>query len=306
MAEITSYPLQSHPTGETITIGGRDYALMDRAVDAIYLQEHYSNFLKSGIFPNPSTTAQIFSDGGLTLKINAGGFVYTNGVFHKIENDIKLTLEATEVSDRIDRIVFRSRPSVERDAIIIIKAPEDDLIRNAEIWELALSDVTVRAGSIEILQSDISDLRLDDELCGIVTGLPNSMDATTYFSQLEAKLIELEVKKDDIFNIINGLQSLSFLLVNNNFDDWSIRPGTRISRDFSDPNALQETITFMADDSFLANKLTEFYETDEIPYCKETVTFGPSSIQIGSQTIDTMESTRIKTTNLITLEEVIS
>lgn len=90
---------------------------------------------------------------------------------------------------RIDKIVLRY-DVVEREIRVKIKKGEfasepkaPQLARDADMYELGLADIKVNAGSISITQVDITDLRLNKELCGIVHGTIDQVDTTTIFNQ---------------------------------------------------------------------------------------------------------------------------
>lgn len=57
------------------------------------------------------------------------------------------------------------------------------LQRDADAYEIAIADVYVRAGVISVMQSNITDTRLNSELCGIVHGTIKQVDTTEIFRQ---------------------------------------------------------------------------------------------------------------------------
>lgn len=59
------------------------------------------------------------------------------------------------------------------------------LERNTEGWKLALADVLVGASAVEISQADITDTRLNKELCGIIHGVIDQVDTTNIFNQYQ-------------------------------------------------------------------------------------------------------------------------
>ncbi len=61
------------------------------------------------------------------------------------------------------------------------------LQRDADAYELALADVAVNKGAISITQANITDLRLDKNLCGIVHGTVDQIDVTTLFNQYSTR-----------------------------------------------------------------------------------------------------------------------
>jgi len=62
------------------------------------------------------------------------------------------------------------------------------LVRNDDVHELQLAEIFVRSGVQSITQADILDTRLNNAVCGIVTGLVYSVDTTELFNQYEVYL----------------------------------------------------------------------------------------------------------------------
>ena len=91
--------------------------------------------------------------------------------------------------DRIDRVVLRYDVT-DREIRLEVKkgtfasspvAPA--LQRDVNAYELALADIYVANGVISITQANITDQRLNSELCGIVHGTVEQVDTTTLFNQ---------------------------------------------------------------------------------------------------------------------------
>ena len=55
-------------------------------------------------------------------------------------------------------------------------------MRNDDTYELALADISVNNWVISIHNSYINDLRLNKELCGIVSGTVEEVDTTEVFN----------------------------------------------------------------------------------------------------------------------------
>ena len=60
-----------------------------------------------------------------------------------------------------------------------------DLQRDPDAYELVLADVLINNGATEITQGNITDLRLDKSLCGIVHNTVDQVDTTTIFNQYQ-------------------------------------------------------------------------------------------------------------------------
>lgn len=123
--------------------------------------------------------------------------------------------------------------------------------RTADGYELQLCVITVNPNDTQIPQEQIQDTRMDNDVCGYVTGLVQSIDTRTLFVQMETwfnQQIEIwegiRAKQEalwleqlnnqqeawyemhtELTTLIKVLGSEAFSLVNLNFDDWFIRRG---------------------------------------------------------------------------------
>ncbi len=99
-----------------------------------------------------------------------------------------------------------------------------NLLRDANVYELGICDIRVSAGSLQIKQSNITDLRLNSDLCGIVTQTVNEIDTTTLYNQLQAHIEEksidmstwIEQAKEYFSNWLSTTQTE----YNDNFNSW--------------------------------------------------------------------------------------
>ena len=184
----------------------------DRKYKAEDWAEYFGSFIGNGVFPVPSSGLQCVAQTGMTVKIQTGK-AWINGYFYYNTSDLLVTLKTADgVLQRIDRIVIRWDLS-ERKITAAVKsstpsaapaAPE--LQRDADAYEIAIADVLVGAGATAIEQSNITDRRYSSSLCGIVTGLIEQLDFSSYSEQLEAQRAEMESEFETWFeNVQNAL-----------------------------------------------------------------------------------------------------
>lgn len=178
-----------------------------------------------------------------------------NGVTVIMEEDATITFQPANTQPRIDRIVLRNNDDVQerRTSVIVLtgtpsatpKAPA--YTRNATIHDLVLADVRIGANVTSVVQSAITDRRLDSSVCGIVAGTIEEIDTSTLYAQIQADLAEAE-------------QELSDQLEENQatFDTWFNSVKDSINKDealhlqkqINDINeALQQAIFFGGDDN---------------------------------------------------------
>ncbi|MEK4149974.1 hypothetical protein NST02_23305 [Robertmurraya sp. FSL W8-0741] len=121
------------------------------------------------------------------------GLGWINGYFLYSDSDYILELDIADgVLKRIDRVVMRLNHLTREIEIAVKKGAfastpvAPSLQRDANAYELALADVLINNGAINITQANITDLRLNTQLCGIVHGTVNQVDTTTIFNQYQA------------------------------------------------------------------------------------------------------------------------
>lgn len=178
----------------------------DRKYKAWWFARYFSLFIGNGVFPNPSTGLQVMSGDFMTTKVKPGdgwinGYFLVNDGDHVLQHDV-----ADGVLKRIDRVVMRL-DFAEREIDILIKkggpastpvAPP--LQRDGDAYELALADVLISNGVTTIAQGNITDLRLNSELCGIVHGTVDQVDTTTIFNQYLAWFEQMKVTSSSDMN----------------------------------------------------------------------------------------------------------
>lgn len=193
----------------------------DRRYLANNFAEYFASFIANGIFPTPSNTLQVYEKTNMTVTVKPGkGWI--NGYFAVNEYDYDLTLDnADGVLNRIDRIVLRLDFNARAINITVKKGTfastpvAPTLQRDADAHELALADVYVAKGATTIRQSNITDQRLNNALCGIVHGTVSQVDTTTIFNQYSAWFSETTGKTE---SEINQWQ----LTVKAEFDEWFV------------------------------------------------------------------------------------
>lgn len=161
----------------------------DRRYKAEDFASYFASFIGDGVFPNPSTGLQVIDNNDMSVAVQAGkGWI--KGYFYQNTDDFILKVDvADSLLNRIDRVVLRLDYNKRAVNLFIKKgtfasSPVAPLLqRDADIYELGLADIYVRAGVISIIQSNITDLRLSKELCGIVHGTIEQVDTTTIFNQ---------------------------------------------------------------------------------------------------------------------------
>lgn len=213
----------------------------DRKYKAEEFAEYFNSFISNGVFPKPSTGLQVLANNNMTLTIKTGK-AWINGYFYFNTGDLALTLDTADgVLNRIDRVVARW-DLLAREIKLKIKkgtysatptAPA--LSRDADIYELALADVYVGAGVIAIGQAQVTDQRLNNNLCGLVVGTVGELDTTAFSAQLQGWFNKYQSMSAAQYNgftaYVDGLKISS----NNDytaFGQWLAAFETQVSANF--------------------------------------------------------------------------
>lgn len=182
----------------TVTSGFFNSLNGDRKYNAEQINEFFGSLISSGVLPTPSTSLQVIAKNDMTVQVKPGkGFINS----HWVKNDaiLELTLDtADSMLQRWDAIIMKLDESTSgRQITIEVKkgtpasAPQvPSMTRSETIQEYCLARVLVGKAVTSITQSDITDTRANNNVCGWVTGLITQVDTSTLFDQWEAAYSE--------------------------------------------------------------------------------------------------------------------
>lgn len=198
--------------------------MVDGLPDRTYNADEVNDFLeglvsKNGVFATVSNACQVLSGSGLQVVVKTGKGMVDNHWF-KVESDITLDIEAADVIlNRLDSVIVK-HSSTDRKITLEIKkgtlatnpvAPA--LTRTEEVYEICLANVLVNKNATAITQSNITDTRANNGVCGWITGLIEQVDTTTLFNQYEDAQNTFINEKTTEYNNWEATQQ-------NNFDSW--------------------------------------------------------------------------------------
>ncbi|SJZ57374.1 hypothetical protein [Anaerorhabdus furcosa] len=174
--------------------------IFDRAEDAEFFAHFFKSFFTNGVYPNPSSNLQVSIQEGMNVKV-LPGLCLIEGYFGWEDTERVLAIQASESLDRIDRIVLRLNLA-DRTIDLYVKkgvgatnpvAPEITRPlpnQGGDIFELGIADIFVAKNTTSITQQRITDLRLNNEFCGLVVQTVKGIDTTTLFQQLQGQISE--------------------------------------------------------------------------------------------------------------------
>lgn len=186
----------------------------DKKYSADEFRMPFKALLGNGVFPFQNSNFNVISYSGMKVKVQSG-VACIDGVFFSETEEQIITIDLGDpLLNRIDRIVLQKVESDRSFSIRIKKgnpasnAVPPELIRNSDVYELCLAEIYVGQGATSIRYADITDTRLNKNLCGFVINKVEGIDTTTLFNQIEdIKNIKLTNLEQDIATWFNNFKS---------------------------------------------------------------------------------------------------
>lgn len=167
--------------------------IYDRASNSEEFASLIKGFWRDGVFGTDALTVLVGS--GMTATVGTGS-VLVQGRVAKITSPKTVNFETANSQPRFDIVVARRDLSnAVRDIVLdVVKgvpastpvAPSP--VRNATIWELCLAIVKIPANVGMVQQQNITDTRLDKNLCGIVAATMTDVDTSRFYEQIQSDL----------------------------------------------------------------------------------------------------------------------
>jgi len=263
----------------------------DRVFFAEDFARYFRQFVGNGVYPNPSSNLQVQTlNNNMVLTVKKGA-AFINGYTYVNTEDFEIAINTANGSyNRKDIIVVqldlvaREIKTGYRPGIASANPLPPELTRNADVYELQLAEILVRSGTQVILDTDITDTRLNASKCGVVTGLIQQPDTTTIFNSYQQALNDAQADiaefKDvwiagTILQWQNWFSSTGlewddwfantkaeiFDAVYFDFDNWVYRAGQTKSTAFNSDGSITETITSTAGGDLVASRITRLIQT---------------------------------------------
>lgn len=190
---------------EDVVFGFFDSINNDRLYGASSIGEGYDGLFTNGILAVPSNQLQVVQNQNMNVLLKRGkGYIGANWI--KLQNDKILNIDESDVVlDRIDRVVFYRDMNERKMDVKVLKGTPSlnpvppEITRNDIIYEMSLATIYIKKQQIQITDSSITDTRMDNEVCGFVTGV-NQVDTTTLYNQYQASLSEFESEKKNEYD----------------------------------------------------------------------------------------------------------
>ncbi len=295
---MIGFPFQSN------YLGMDDYGnpIFDRAVNAEFYRQMQKLFYNNGVFANPSTNFQVIAHNGMTVRVKPG-FCFVEGVTGIEINNTDITIDpAEELTDRTDSIVLRADFTHNRRLTVELKKSTTQLRRDSDVYELLLAQVRVRRLTTTILQSDITDTRYSD-VCGVVTGILESVDTSTLFLQFQSYLEQKQAQwneageqQQQAWREQMRMQASEHSAQQQRIEDWynSVKANIALLQRFDFDN-----IADMAG----AKRVTASLENGSVV---ETIVLSSNSRKIADRTSEFLSDGNIKQTTRVYIEDGIT
>jgi len=149
----------------------------DRLYNAIDFAAYFGDLVSNGIFYLVADNLKVTASTGMNITVQPGS-AWINGYHYQNTTPLDLLIStANGINPRIDRVAIRwDNLARSINLAIITGTPAatpvpSDLTRNADIYELGIADILVPSSVLTISPGNISDTRLNPDLCGLVNSL---------------------------------------------------------------------------------------------------------------------------------------
>lgn len=183
---------------------------------------YFALFVGNGVFGSPTNQLKVSSGDGMTIKVSPG-WAFINGYWY--HNDEELVLSVTSnltSSSRSDAVLCRWDAGSRRISVAV-QTGSTEVTRDGSYYDLKLADITVPAGATSIPESNITDTRTDESVCGLVTQLLEVQTTADLFAQYEAIFNEwFNTVKDQVTGDLAIRLQQEFEELNQAFIDYKV------------------------------------------------------------------------------------
>jgi|GEM_PF-1168426 len=192
----------------------------DRKYSVSFLAKWAGCFVSNGVY---NGELAVTAGENMQIIIPAGrAWVGSNGERYKYENDSNMVVaiaNADGVLARKDTVVLRWDLNERNITAQVLTGTFSSnpvappIERTAEQYDLKLAELYLAPGTTAITQAAITDTRLDNAVCGIVTSIVDQVDTTTLYNQIQADLTQFRGENEAEFTA--WFQSLQDILDEN-------------------------------------------------------------------------------------------
>lgn len=173
--------------------------------DRTYTSDSFNTFFEgiipaNGVFERVDSGLKVTNGDGMTVQIAPGKGIVNN---HWIRNTAIHTMQLSTASatyNRYDAIVLRWKKADRTVIIEVVKGsensnePKPQPTRNDSIHELIIAYIYIPASSTKVTASNVTDMRYDNDACGLITNLIDQVDISNLYRRYSEAFNELQVQ----------------------------------------------------------------------------------------------------------------
>lgn len=146
---------------------------------------YFALFVGNGVFGSPTNQLKVSSGDGMTIKISPG-WAFINGYWYHNDEELVLSVSSNiSASSRSDAVLCRWDAGSRRISAAI-QIGSTEVTRDGSYYDLKLAEILVPAGATYVPQSNITDTRMNESVCGLVTHILEVQTTADLFAQYEA------------------------------------------------------------------------------------------------------------------------
>ena len=179
----------------------------DRVINADKFGDYMSTFFDEGVF-NLKTGMSFNNVTNNNMSVSVGvGKALINNKYYVNDSPITFNIDPADgILNRIDTIVLRKDHNKRLVTMVLVKGvPNTNPVpvpikrETNGIYEFQLYQIRINAGATKILGRDITDMRLNKTVCGIVATSVDHIDTTTFYNQIKSDLGEFKNREQQEF-----------------------------------------------------------------------------------------------------------
>ena len=260
---------------------------------------YFALFVGNGVFGSPTNQLKVSSGDGMTIKVSPG-WAFINGYWYHNDEELVLSVASNiGTSSRSDAVLCRWDAGSRRiSAAVLVGSTE--VTRDGSYYDLKLAEILVPAGATYVPQSNITDTRMNESVCGLVTHILEVQTTADLFAQYEAIFNEwFDSVKDQVTGDLAIRLQTEFTELNRKVDTYQANTESMISEyktDMSNSYTQFESEVTQSNSSFqqnMSNSFTQYQQSmsDSFTQYQQTVNNSVNAIQntanTANQTIQT-------------------
>lgn len=191
--------------------------------DRVYLAEtfaaYFASFIGNGVFGKSMQQLEVVAYPSAVMKVDVlSGQGWINGYWYRNTDNYILDLSVADgVLSRVDLVVLRWSNSERNMYLTVIEGTPSanpavpQIRRDADFYDLELAQINVGAGVVGITQSNITDMRMNTNVCGYVTGVIEQVDTTDLWNQFQDYFSKFKSTNEKDYNDWTDYQKQAYL-----------------------------------------------------------------------------------------------